>query len=72
MSELGKKRDVHVEDHSIGLATMKEALEFDPKKTAILTVDMHRGHLDMVNATMPALPEAVSYTHLTLPTNREV
>jgi|TARA_B110000014_G_scaffold259084_1_gene246246 nicotinamidase-related amidase len=57
MSELGKKRDVHVEDHSIGLATMKEALEFDPKKTAILTVDMHRGHLDMVNATMPALPE---------------
>ena len=51
MSELGKKRDVHVEDHSIGLATMKEALEFDPKKTAILTVDMHRGHLDMVNAT---------------------
>ena len=36
MSELGKKRDVHVEDHSIGLATMKEALEFDPKKNSYI------------------------------------
>jgi nicotinamidase-related amidase len=57
MSQLGMKRDVHVEDHSAGLATMKEALEFDPAKTAVLTVDMHRGHLDMTNATMPALPD---------------
>ena len=57
MSELGTTRDVHVEDHSAGLAKMKEALEFDPATTAVLTVDMHRGHLDMVNATMPALPD---------------
>ncbi|HIC59286.1 MAG TPA: cysteine hydrolase [Rhodospirillales bacterium] len=57
MSQLGMKRDVHVEDHSEGLETMKDALEFDPAKTAVLTVDMHRGHLDMTNATMPALPD---------------
>ena len=60
MSELGTTRDVHVEDHSAGLAKMKEALEFDPATTAVLTVDMHRGHLDMVNATMPAIDRAVA------------
>ena len=32
MSQLGMKRDVHVEDHSEGLETMKDALEFDPAK----------------------------------------
>ena len=57
MTQLGMEREVHVEDHSEGLETMKDALEFDPAKTAVLTVDMHRGHLDMNNATMPALPD---------------
>jgi biuret amidohydrolase len=31
-------------------------LVLDPKATAIVTIDMHRGHLDMDVATMPAKP----------------
>jgi nicotinamidase-related amidase len=36
---------------------MMAHLELRPKETAIVTVDMHRGHLDMEIATMPAKPE---------------
>ena len=57
MDDTGLARDIHVEDHSAGLQTMKDALQIDPARTAVLTVDMHRGHLDMINATMPALPD---------------
>lgn len=32
-------------------------LKLDPRQTAIVAVDMHRGHLDMEVATMPAQPE---------------
>jgi nicotinamidase-related amidase len=32
-------------------------LVLNPRQTAIVTVDMHRGHLDMDVATMPAKPE---------------
>ena len=32
-------------------------LELDPKQTAIVTIDMHRGHLDPEVATMPASAE---------------
>ncbi len=42
-------------------ASMREALfrelELNPRETAIVTVDMHRGHLDMDVATMPAKPD---------------
>lgn len=36
---------------------IKEWLTIDPAHTAIVTVDMHRGHLDPAVATMPADPE---------------
>ena len=45
---------IEVEDFSAELAAMNEELEIDPAETAIVTVDMHRGHLDPELATMPA------------------
>jgi len=39
------------------LAHMYRELRLDARDTAIITVDMHRGHLDMEVATMPASPE---------------
>lgn len=32
-------------------------LKLDPRQTAVVAIDMHRGHLDMEVATMPAQPE---------------
>src|SRR5207244_2120830 len=32
-------------------------LRIEAKQTALITIDMHRGHLDMDVATMPAKPE---------------
>ena len=32
-------------------------LTIDPKRTAVVTIDMHRGHLDPSVATVPAKPE---------------
>jgi len=34
-------------------ARLNEALELDPKRTAVLAIDTHRGHLDPEIATMP-------------------
>jgi nicotinamidase-related amidase len=36
---------------------MKDQLAIDPMKTAVVGIDMHRGHLDPSIATMPAAPE---------------
>ena len=44
---------VELEDHADGISALKEKLHIDPKRTAIVTIDMHRGHLDPVHATMP-------------------
>ena len=41
-------RTVEIEDHSATLKALNEHLQIDPKKTAIVTVDMHRGHLDPI------------------------
>jgi biuret amidohydrolase len=32
-------------------------LELNPRETAVVAIDMHRGHLDMQVATMPTTPE---------------
>ena len=45
---------VEIVDRSEMIRKMKGLLEIDPKQTAIVTVDMHRGHLDPKVATMPA------------------
>src|SRR3977135_273797 len=39
------------------LAGLHKELHLDAKETALVTIDMHRGHLDMDVATMPATPE---------------
>ena len=44
---------VEIEDQSSTLEALKNWLQIDPKRTAVVTVDMHRGHLDPNDATMP-------------------
>jgi nicotinamidase-related amidase len=44
---------VEIEDQSSNLEALKNWLQIDPKRTAVVTVDMHRGHLDPAEATMP-------------------
>ncbi len=48
---------VEIVDRSAMLAKLYEGLVIDPRETAIVTIDMHRGHLDMDVATMPTTPE---------------
>jgi nicotinamidase-related amidase len=48
---------VEITDRSQMIARLEQALVLDPRQTAIVTVDMHRGHLDMEAATMPTTPE---------------
>jgi nicotinamidase-related amidase len=48
---------VEIVDRSSLLQGLYKELALEPKQTAIVTVDMHRGHLDMDVATMPAKPE---------------
>ncbi len=50
-------RTVEIEDHHATLKALNERLQIDPKKTAIVTVDMHRGHLDPIEATLPVSVE---------------
>jgi nicotinamidase-related amidase len=47
-------KTVEIEDHRVTLEALNHHLRIDPGKTAIVTVDMHRGHLDPVEATLPA------------------
>ncbi|MCZ6764416.1 MAG: cysteine hydrolase [Alphaproteobacteria bacterium] len=44
-------------DRSDLAATLLSKLELRPRQTAMVTIDMHRGHLDPEVATMPAAPE---------------
>ena len=48
---------VEIVDRSEMTDTLMEMLHMEPEKTAILTIDMHRGHLDPEVATMPASEE---------------
>lgn len=48
---------VEILDRSNMVDALKKQLTIDPSSTAIVTVDMHRGHLDPSVATMPAAPE---------------
>jgi biuret amidohydrolase len=48
---------VDIVDRSAMIGKMKSLLDITPKETAIVTVDMHRGHLDPSVATMPASDE---------------
>ncbi len=48
---------VEIVERTSLLSGLYRELVIDPKETALLTIDMHRGHLDMGVATMPAKPE---------------
>ena len=49
--------NVQIVDRSDYQQKMLAQLELKPRETAIVTIDMHRGHLDPEIATMPASPE---------------
>ena len=48
---------VEIVDRSGMIDKLYEGLVIHPRETAIVTIDMHRGHLDPAVATMPAKPE---------------
>jgi nicotinamidase-related amidase len=48
---------VEIVERSSLVAGLYRQLELKPAETALITIDMHRGHLDMDVATMPAKPE---------------
>lgn len=47
-------------DRSEMTRRLKDALAIDPRTTAVITVDCHRGHLDPEIATMPVAPEVAA------------
>jgi len=49
--------NVSIVDRSTLMSGLYKELALKPRETAIVTIDMHRGHLDMDVATMPAKPE---------------
>lgn len=50
-------KTVNIVDRSSLTDGLYKELVLEPAQTAVLTIDMHRGHLDMEVATMPAKPE---------------
>ncbi|MFQ5915521.1 MAG: isochorismatase family protein, partial [Nitrospinota bacterium] len=44
-------------DRSEFIQKLNEQFRFDPKSTAVVTIDMHRGHLDPEVATLPVPAE---------------
>ena len=49
-------KSIEIVDRSEMIAKLQERLELSAADTAIVTVDMHRGHLDPGVATQPAQP----------------
>lgn len=47
------------EEHSEQLERLNAWLTIDPKRSAVVTIDMHRGHLGGEDATMPVKAEIV-------------
>src|SRR5207342_2941046 len=50
-------KSVEIVDRSSLVAGLFRELVLQKSRTAIVAIDMHRGHLDMEVATMPAKPE---------------
>ena len=49
--------NVSLVDRASLMAGLYKELALKPRETAVVTIDMHRGHLDMDVATMPAKPD---------------
>ena len=47
-------------DRSAMLHVLNEGLSIDPRRSAVITIDCHRGHLDPAVATMPVAPEVAA------------
>lgn len=54
--EPAKRGLIEIQEQAEMVRQMKERLVIDPAKTAILSIDEHRGHLDPAVATMPVDP----------------
>lgn len=50
-------REPRVPDRTEMIAALRSQLSVDPRSTAVVLVDAHRGHLDPAVATMPVDPE---------------
>src|SRR5262249_24165978 len=50
-------KSVPIVDRSSLVSRLYKQLTVSAKDTAVIAIDMHRGHLDMDVATMPAKPE---------------
>ena len=50
-------KTIEIVDRSPMIEKLNAMLAIDPAKTAIVAIDMHRGHLDPDVATMPCSPE---------------
>jgi biuret amidohydrolase len=48
---------VQIVDRSSMVAALNDELKISPRDAAIVTIDMHRGHLDLSVATMPTSPD---------------
>jgi biuret amidohydrolase len=48
---------VQIVDRSSMIAALNDGLKIRPRDAAIVTIDMHRGHLDLSVATMPTSPD---------------
>jgi biuret amidohydrolase len=53
-------RTTRLVDRSELTRRMNDALAIEPRRTAVVTIDCHRGHLDPDVATMPVAPEAAT------------
>ena len=49
--------EIQLVDRSSMIAALNREIRILPSSTAIVAIDMHRGHLDMSVATMPTTPE---------------
>jgi nicotinamidase-related amidase len=49
-----------VVDRGDMVRALNDALEIDPRRAAVITIDCHRGHLDLAVATMPVGPQAAA------------
>lgn len=49
-----------VVDRAEMVLALNDVLEIDPRRTAVITVDCHRGHLDLAVATLPVAPQAAA------------
>src|SRR5262245_55316352 len=55
--ELRRMVEIQLIDRSLMIAAVNREIKLVPSSTAIVAIDMHRGHLDMSVATMPTTPE---------------